>query len=191
MRWFTSDLHVGHLRINELAQRPFSSVDEMDQAIVDRWNSVVSTQDIVYVLGDVALGKIDLSLARISQMNGHKVLVPGNHDRVFSGNKSAYIQRFWPVYHRVFSQIWPEQSLFMMRSGRVVRLCHFPLYGDSGVNDRYVDKRPPVSRTPLLHGHTHRKEKISGPLSFHVGVDAHDFTPVSEDEIEAWLTTIQ
>lgn len=190
MRFFSSDLHIGHARINELAQRPFSSVEEMDQAIVDRWNAVVSTRDTVYVLGDVALGKIELSLARVSQLNGYKILVPGNHDRVFSGNREPHRLRFWPVYGQVFSMIWPEQVRFLMRSGRVVRLCHYPSQGDSREFDRYVTLRPPDDGVPLLHGHTHSHEKISGPRSFHVGVDAHDFTPVSEKEIEEWLETL-
>lgn len=191
MRFFTSDTHFGHLRINELADRPFSSVEEMNETMIERWNKVVSTKDTVYHLGDVALGKLAESLPLISRLNGYKILVPGNHDRIFSGSKGDYRERFWPVYSRVFSMIWPEQVRFLMRSGRVVILCHFPGQDYSNEHDsRYLDLRPSTEEFPVIHGHTHSHEKVSGPRSFHVGVDAHDFTPVPEEEIEAWLTTL-
>lgn len=190
MRFFTSDTHFGHLRINELADRPFASVEEMNETLIERWNKTVSAKDTVYHLGDVALGKLDESLPLISRLNGYKILVPGNHDRVFSQSKDAYRQRFWPVYSRVFSAIWPEQVRFLMRSGTVVRLCHFPGQDYSTEHDsRYLELRPTME-FPVLHGHTHSHEKVSGPRSFHVGVDAHDFTPVSEDEVEAWLKEV-
>lgn len=189
--FYTSDTHFSHARINELADRPFSSVEEMNETMIDRWNSVVSTRDTVYHLGDVALGHLECSLPLLTRCNGRKVLVPGNHDRVFSGNKQAYRSRFWPVYLRVFDAIWPEQVRFLLGSGRVVRLCHFPSQHYSTEYDaRYLDLRPSTDDHPLLHGHTHSHEKISGPRSFHVGVDAHDYTPVSEDEIEAWAETL-
>jgi calcineurin-like phosphoesterase family protein len=190
MRFFTSDTHFGHLRINELADRPFSSVEEADQTMVDRWNSVVRTCDVVYVLGDAALGQLELSLARYSQCNGYKVLVPGNHDRVFSGNKPEYVQRFWPLYTKYFSLIFPESVKFMLTSGTVVRLCHFPSQGDSQEFDRHVGHRPPADGLPVIHGHTHSKKRHTSPGAFHVGVDANDFTPVSEEEIEAWVETL-
>jgi calcineurin-like phosphoesterase family protein len=190
MRFFTSDLHLGHLRINELADRPFSSVEEMNETIIERWNKTVAPTDQTFVLGDVALGKLAESLPLVDRLNGRKVLIPGNHDRVSSVNKTDYVGRFWPVYAQYFV-IFPEQiKVLLTRSGEVVRLCHFPPRGDSQENDRHVDKRPPDDGVPLLHGHTHSSEKISGPLSFHVGVDAHDFTPVSEEEIEEWVASL-
>ena len=58
MRWFTSDLHLGHTNIIKYTNRPFWTADQMNETLVDRWNAVVGTEDEVWVLGDVALGPI-------------------------------------------------------------------------------------------------------------------------------------
>src|ERR1017187_8378616 len=60
--WFTADQHFGHKRIIELSGRPFGSVEEMNEAVVDRWNAVVAPDDLVWVLGDFALGRIGESV---------------------------------------------------------------------------------------------------------------------------------
>ncbi len=95
-RFWTSDTHFGHegiLRF-EPVNRPFATVEEMNEVLVERWNAVVGPQDMVYHLGDVAMGKIADSLPVMSRLNGRKVLIPGNHDRVFSGMKSAQQIKF-------------------------------------------------------------------------------------------------
>ena len=51
--WFTSDTHFGHSRILAYAHRPFANVDEMDEALIRNWNSVVGERDDVYHLGDM------------------------------------------------------------------------------------------------------------------------------------------
>src|SRR4051812_8195892 len=79
--YFTSDLHFGHQRIIELCNRPFGSVEEMNQTIIDRWNDTVKNDDTVFVLGDVAMGKISDSLPLVKKLKGNKHLVSGNHDR--------------------------------------------------------------------------------------------------------------
>ena len=51
--WFTADLHFGHSNIIQHCNRPFSNVDEMDNYLISRWNSVVKPNDTIFVLGDV------------------------------------------------------------------------------------------------------------------------------------------
>jgi calcineurin-like phosphoesterase family protein len=60
--FYTADLHLGHTKINELAGRPFDSVEEMNHTLIANWNDRVAEHDIVWVLGDLALGPIDESL---------------------------------------------------------------------------------------------------------------------------------
>jgi len=79
--FFTSDLHLGHARINELSGRPFSNVPAMNAALIKAWNARVTDADTVWVLGDVCMGKLDDSLALIPLLAGRKLLMPGNHDR--------------------------------------------------------------------------------------------------------------
>jgi calcineurin-like phosphoesterase family protein len=185
--FFTSDLHIGHDRINELAGRPFDSVNEMNNAIVDNWNARVGRDDVVWVLGDVAMGHINDSLRFIERLNGSKHLVPGNHDRCFSQyRKNGPREADFELYRAVGFKVHPEYVQFAAtsraRGVEVWNLCHFPYTGDSGDVDRYADLRPRDTGQILLHGHIHRMQKIRG-RQVHVGVDAWDFAPASLDEI--------
>lgn len=75
-----SDTHFGHKRIIEFeaAKRPFASIAEHDQALVHRWNMVVSKEDTVWHLGDVYFGSGNHTI--LGLLNGYKKLVLGNHD---------------------------------------------------------------------------------------------------------------
>jgi calcineurin-like phosphoesterase family protein len=75
--WFTSDTHFGHARIIELALRPFASVEEMDETMIERWNEIVAPGDTVHHLGDFAFADHNIYLPRLK---GHKHLIIGNHD---------------------------------------------------------------------------------------------------------------
>jgi len=67
--WFTSDWHFGHRNILTLGQgRPFSSIEEHDEFLIDRYNAVVRDDDVVWVLGDVAMGNIGESLAKCARL---------------------------------------------------------------------------------------------------------------------------
>jgi len=188
-RFFTSDTHFGHQRIIELCERPFSSVEEMNEVMIDNWNSVVKPDDVVIHLGDVALGKIADSLPLVGRLNGYKVLVPGNHDRVFSGEKPKMRERFVPEYLKVFDKIQKE-IVWVSKDDKPYALAsHFPYSGDSHGIDRHVDKRPLDNGLPLIHGHVHDSWKHNG-RQFNVGVDVNDFRPVSEDEILDWIGSL-
>jgi len=78
-KFVISDTHFFHKNIIKLCGRPFASVAEMNQQMVERWNTVVGPEDMVYHLGDVALWTPD-KLAIVRQLNGEKHLVMGNHD---------------------------------------------------------------------------------------------------------------
>lgn len=77
----TSDSHFFHHRILEFEKeaRPFSSVEEMNEVLVDRWNSVVGKRDLVWHLGDVCFGRLE-NLWILDRLNGQKKLILGNHD---------------------------------------------------------------------------------------------------------------
>jgi len=191
-RFFTSDTHFGHQRIIELCNRPFSSVEEMNEAMIERWNAVVRPTDTVYHMGDVAMGRIAESLPLVGRLNGRKKLVPGNHDRIFSGEKAKQRERFTPEYEKVFQEILPEQVALNLDGrwdGVFPILCHFPYSGDSHGEDRYADKRPIDVGTPLIHGHVHDSWQFNGRM-FNVGVDVNNFTPVHEDVVRDWIKAL-
>lgn len=78
MIFFTADTHFGHKNIIEYCKRPFSSVDEMNRIIIENWNSVITPEDTVYHLGDVAFHR---GLDCVRKLNGKLILISGNHDK--------------------------------------------------------------------------------------------------------------
>ena len=78
--FLTSDLHFGHDREFIWGPRGFASSEEHDKTIVANWNSVVSPEDIVYVLGDLMLGDNVKGTECINQLNGNIYVIRGNHD---------------------------------------------------------------------------------------------------------------
>lgn len=178
--FFTSDLHLGHQNIIKYCNRPFKTVDEMNQTIVERWNSRVDNLDEVYILGDLALGNLTESLKLVEQLNGIKNLVPGNHDRCWVGHKKVREADF-KRYEDVGLKILEEDFLYDSH----IRLCHFPVTGDSHDEDRFDAYRPTLADFEwLLHGHVHNLWKMQGH-QINVGVDMWDFYPVHEDQIYA------
>ena len=82
-----SDSHFGHKNIIKYCNRPFDNVEDMNSTLIKNWNSVVDNEDYVYHLGDFGLGTKDELIAIGNKLNGHKILVMGNHDHM---SKTAY-----------------------------------------------------------------------------------------------------
>lgn len=78
--WIISDTHFNHKNIIDYCNRPFSSVEEMNRVLINNWNSVVSNDDIVWHLGDFAMGSKEEITNLVNQLNGRINLIMGNHD---------------------------------------------------------------------------------------------------------------
>ncbi|MDQ4215199.1 hypothetical protein [Microbacterium capsulatum] len=183
----TSDSHFGHVRISELARRPFDTVDEMDAELIRRWNETVPPDATVLHLGDLALGPIAESIARTTALNGRRLLVPGNHDRVSAATQTQRaIERFRPMYEEAGWTVLPE-LLHGTRRGRILLASHYPYRGDTQPEGRLVGHRPVDRGLPLIHGHIHAHDHGPDGHQFHVGVDAFDLHPVPFEVIDAWL----
>lgn len=183
--YFTSDTHFGHKRIIDLCNRPFKDVTEMNEIIVHHWNALVRPDDTVYHLGDVALGPIEDSLKYIGRLNGYKILIVGNHDRMFppmSKMREDKIASWTERYKTAGFDEVHENHIFVKR-GYSFMISHFPYSGDSHGEERYTEYRLPDSGMPLIHGHTHENKRFSlsrkGTPQIHVGQDAWEFAPVS------------
>jgi len=81
MIWFTADHHFGHNNIIKFCNRPFDSIEEMNQTLITNWNSVITHRDDVYVLGDVVLGDIKTLQSYLSRLLGNIYIIPGGHDK--------------------------------------------------------------------------------------------------------------
>ena len=90
-KYYISDLHISHKRVIEYDNRPFSSIEEMDNALISNWNNVVSKNDTVYVLGDFIWSKQQEWPSILERLKGNIVLIKGNHDpNKFSSNTRRY-----------------------------------------------------------------------------------------------------
>ncbi len=179
--WFTADLHLGHVNILRYADRPFADVEAMNAELMARWNDTVRPGDTVWVLGDVALGRISDTLPLVNRLRGRKLLLAGNHDRCWTGHGPAaasWTERYLAVG---FERVHQGQVVLDLDGTRVLA-CHFPYRGDSGDRDRHVGHRPADDGSWLLHGHVHGRWRQAGRM-VNVGVDAWDFRPVSAAEL--------
>lgn len=78
--WIISDTHFNHKNIIEYCNRPFKDVEEMNKEMIKRWNNTVKKEDIVWHLGDFAMGDKEQVASIVNQLNGRIFLVMGNHD---------------------------------------------------------------------------------------------------------------
>jgi calcineurin-like phosphoesterase family protein len=193
MLWLTSDFHFGHKNISEYARRPFppgeAGVPAMNDALVDAFNSEVTEADDVWILGDVAMGRLDESLARVGDLNGRKVLVSGNHDRCWPGHGAradGWTDRYLAAG---FSRVLPGSALAgppaaLTLAGQRVLVAHFPYAGggDSHGEDRFEQHRLPDEGSWLLCGHVHQSWRQRGRM-INVGVDAWGGVPVPQAQL--------
>lgn len=137
MRVFiTSDSHFGHKNIIEYCNRPFADVDEMNAALIERWNSVVGKDDMVIHLGDVGLGSREKIGEIIRQLNGRKMLIMGNHDHF---KENQYREMGFETVSR-FPILWNK---FFLLSHAPLELSettpYFNIYGHIHTDEKYQD----------------------------------------------------
>ena len=80
-KFYISDWHYGHTNCLAFDNRPFKTIEEMNTALVERWNAAVSAGDVVYVLGDMFWCNADVAIPVLDSLNGQIFLIKGNHDR--------------------------------------------------------------------------------------------------------------
>ena len=82
MIWFTSDLHLNHRAVVGMCERPFESVEEMNEVLIRNFNERVKKNDTVYILGDIAHRTPVIEANNlIRKLYGKKILCKGNHDK--------------------------------------------------------------------------------------------------------------
>jgi calcineurin-like phosphoesterase family protein len=156
-RWITADWHLGEDRF-KIMQRPFASRKEMVEKLISNHNSMVGPHDDVYVLGDVCYQKTPEFLSEVSRFKGNKILVRGNHDRIF---KDEDLKPY-------FSKIIDE--------GQGIEI-------EVGTNKCYLTHYPTCGRKDIFNlvGHIHSAWKFQLNM-YNVGVDVHHFCPIDIDE---------
>ncbi len=163
--WFTADFHLGHANIIHYCGRPFPTVEEMDQAILERLNASVKANDILYFLGDFCIGNQARILEYRRRIRCKKIFaVPGNHDKQARKLKEEFS--------------WLDNLAEVSINGQPIVLCHYALRVWNRSN----------RGSWHLYGHSHgRLPDVLRSLSMDVGVDTHDFRPWHYDEIQALM----
>lgn len=161
-RFFTSDTHFDDDRFN-LFYRPFKTIQEQEDYLVDKWNSVVGPKDEVFHIGDFAT--TDRGLEVIKRLNGKIHLVLGNYDDPRPRKK----------LDELFASV-VEKGDLKLKNGEVVHLNHYPA---KAVSDKFN-----------IVGHIHSLWKVQRN-SINVGCDAWNLTPVSEDEVIFCMNAIR
>ena len=130
--FLVSDTHFGHRGVTWFTHdngekiRPWDNVEEMDEALVQNWNSVVGPKDKVYHLGDVVINR--RALPTIARLNGDKVLIKGNHDIFRLGEYQEYFRDI-RAYHVMDKKILSHIPIHPESKGRFSNNIHGHLHG--------------------------------------------------------------
>ncbi|WP_455649771.1 metallophosphoesterase [Enterocloster citroniae] len=145
MRYYIADSHFFHsamlLRMDE---RNFKTVEEMNETMIQQWNSRVRKNDEIVILGDLSFGKWKETQDIVERLKGQKYLIKGNHDRFL--NETSFNRD-------LFKKISGYEEMY--DNGRKVILCHYPIFCYNGQNRLDGFGNP---KSYMLHGHVHDTE---------------------------------
>lgn len=166
--FFTADHHFGHENIIKFSERPFESLEQMHEELIKRWNERITDGDTVYHLGDMSLGKPDFTKDILDRLNGKIYLIKGNHE--YSALRVA--DRFeWIKDYHEFS-IEDEEAV---HGKQKIILFHYAMRIWNASHHG----------TWQLYGHSHGTlPDDEMALSIDVGVDCHNFYPISYEEVK-------
>ena len=158
--FFTADTHFGHGNVIKHCNRPYESVDEMDEDLIKTWNYMVKEDDIVFHLGDFCHWRKDPS-EYLKRLKGRIALCNGNHDRNVSGFEFS------------------DQIIEVRINGQDIVMCHYPM--KSWNKSHYGSWH--------LYGHTHEKCRPYDlkSMSFNVGIDDWDFSPITFLQVQSLM----
>lgn len=131
MKFYISDLHLGHKNIIKFDNRPFDNTKDMEDKIISNWNSVVKEDDEVYILGDM-FWKNGEAERILSELKGEKYLLLGNHDKIIPEMKKYFV--------------WCDKEVaYILDNNTSLVLSHYPI--------AHWKNQP---RTIHLYGHIHK-----------------------------------
>lgn len=143
----------------------------MNRALIENYNSIISPDDDVYILGDLMLGGSDRmkdGLNLLSQLKGDIHIVRGNHDT----------DTRWEAYQNLYNVVEVSNAIYLKYKGFHFYMSHFPTFTAN------LEKESLKQCTINLYGHTHQQTNFYNdmPFMYHVGVDSHNNCPVSIDD---------
>lgn len=168
-KYYIADCHFGDEEVIRFSHRPFSTVEEMDETMIARWNRTVKVSDEVYIIGDLIHRCLEPE-KYLERLNGHLHLILGNHDRCIEEN---------PSLHRYFEEI-TTYAVVYDHHHRLV-LFHYPMLEWDGY----------YYGTWHLYGHIHNHPSLTQertkelPKALNCGADVVGYCPRTFDELVA------
>jgi len=159
MIYLISDTHFNHKNIIKYANRPFDTIEKMNEAMIKKWNKTVSNKDTIYHLGDFAFGNKEQIIEIVGRLNGRKILIKGNHCKKSS---KWYIECGFDVALDC-GVILDEYYL----------LTHRPI---EDISDPYYN----------ISGHTHLINSKNSRV-YNVSVEQINYTPILLDKVKKIL----
>lgn len=198
--YFTSDLHLGHENIIALCNRPFTSIEEMDNIIIDNWNSVITKDDTIFVLGDFSWRIGDSQIKHyISQLSGNIIFIKGNHDK----NEDAFSSsKFYDGFVNI--KVKDDNDDTKALGGyQYITLCHYPMLSwyqsHRGAWQLFGHWHTLPDQKPMRRVQDNESEYIKEEYlymdrlrNFHydVGVDQNKYYPISYNEIKKFFKNL-
>lgn len=175
--WFTSDLHFWHKNICKYCNRPFESIEAMNEALIENWNKVVKDDDVVFILGDLGFCGYEKLEPLMKKLKGKKYLVQGNHDSDKIVAKLYQADIIEDYYKMITITVTGDEEI----PEQVLVLCHFPM----------IDWENKEKGSWMVHGHQHQLPETPSCSVMHwdVGVDKNNLTPVSFEQLKINITT--
>lgn len=157
--YIISDHHFSHKNIIKFDNRPFDSVEKMNEYMTQRHNETVRPEDTVYFLGDFSFNR-KLAAQQIKALNGRKILILGNHDDT---RNKAFIEQFDEVHQYLKRKLFDQD----------VVMFHYPIAEWDKMHHGAIH----------FHGHVHGKDMHIGGRIFDVYASGNDLTPYNMEEL--------
>lgn len=171
--WFTSDLHIGHKNVIRYCNRPYEGVAEMNEAIINNFNERVKHGDTVYMLGDICFLPRRKLMEVLHRFNGKLHLIYGNHDKSLR-QEIKKLEREETKIPFESHQDYKEINV----NGQKIILMHYAMRTWNAQHKGAWQ----------LYGHSHNNlPELPTLMSMDVGVDAHNYRPISFEEVKAHM----
>lgn len=115
--YFIADTHFGHENALAFDNRPFKTIEEHDNTLIENWNQAVGMEDDVFILGDISWYNASRSIEIVKSLNGNKHLIVGNHDKKLLKNRE---------FQSLFMEITNYKEV-PVSDGKGIVLSHYPI----------------------------------------------------------------
>ena len=169
--WFISDTHFGAERTMTLSRRPFKTTKDMDLEIISNWNKLIRKKDVVYCLGDFGEDGSYLDGLNFGKM----MFIKGNYER---DGKTPKVLEDIKKHDNI--EVFDNDECKINVGEYKCTLRHEPISKNKKEKDEYV-----------IYGHIHGRQLLKEGFGCDVGVDAHRFMPVSEEELSFYFNACE